>query len=104
MRLTHIVRRLLQLPVFTGIAVITLAIGIGANSGDLQRDRGLCLLKPLPYPNPDELVVLDHSAAGIGLNHAGAAPVPIFHLPGEDAAVRGHGDVATRHRECDRPR
>jgi len=66
MRLHHIVRRLLQLPVFTAVAVITLAIGIGANSAIFSVIEGV-LLKPLPYPNPDDLVVLDHSAAGIGL-------------------------------------
>jgi predicted permease len=36
------------------------------------------LLKPLPYPKPDELVVLDHSAAGINLKNAGAAPFLYF--------------------------
>jgi predicted permease len=77
MRLHHIVRRLLQLPVFTAVAVITLAIGIGANSAIFSVIEGV-LLKPLPYPNPDELVVLDHSAAGIGLKSTGAAPFLYF--------------------------
>ena len=77
MRLHHIVRRLLQLPVFTAVAVITLAIGIGANSAIFSVIEGV-LLKPLPYPNPDELVVLDHSAAGINLKSTGAAPFLYF--------------------------
>jgi putative ABC transport system permease protein len=90
MRLHHIVRRLLQLPVFTAVAVITLAIGIGANSAIFSVIEGV-LLKPLPYPNPDELVVLDHNAAGIGLNHAGAAPFLYFTYR-EDGRV--FGDIA----------
>ena len=90
MRVTHIVRRLLQLPVFTAVAVITLAIGIGANSAIFSVIEGV-LLKPLPYPNPDELVVLDHNAAGIGLNHTGAAPFLYFTYR-EDSRV--FGDVA----------
>jgi putative ABC transport system permease protein len=90
MRLHHIVRRLLQLPVFTAVAVITLAIGIGANSAIFSVIEGV-LLKPLPYPNPDELVVLDHSAAGLGLKHAGAAPFLYFTYR-EDGRV--FGDVA----------
>ena len=77
MRLTHIVRRLLHLPVFTSIAVLTLAIGIGANSAIFSVIEGV-LLKPLPYPNPDELIVVDHNAAGIGLKNAGAAPFLYF--------------------------
>src|SRR5262249_9902290 len=32
------------------------------------------LLKPLPYPHPDQLVVVDHAAPGVGLERAGAAP------------------------------
>src|SRR6266487_1010315 len=90
MRLHHIVRRLLQLPVFTAVAVLTLAIGIGANSAIFSVIEGV-LLKPLPYPNPDELVVLDHDAAGIGLKHAGAAPF-LFFTYREDGRV--FGDVA----------
>jgi putative ABC transport system permease protein len=90
MRLHHIVRRLLQLPVFTAVAVLTLAIGIGANSAIFSVIEGV-LLKPLPYPNPDELVVLDHSAGGIGLKHVGAAPFLYFTYR-EDGRV--FGDVA----------
>ena len=77
MRMTHVLRGLVRVPVFTAVAVITLAIGIGANSAIFSVIEGV-LLKPLPYPNPDELVVLDHDAAGLSLNHAGAAPFLYF--------------------------
>src|SRR5437763_1665094 len=77
MRLNQILRRLLQLPLFTSVAVLTLAIGIGANATIFSVIEGV-LLKPLPYPYPDELVILDHSAAGIGLKSAGAAPFLYF--------------------------
>jgi putative ABC transport system permease protein len=77
MRLTHIVRRLLQLPGFTIIAVLTLAIGIGANAAIFSVIEGV-LLKPLPFPYPDQLVVLDTSAPGVGLKQTGAAPFLYF--------------------------
>ncbi|HMC76472.1 MAG TPA: ABC transporter permease [Vicinamibacterales bacterium] len=77
MRLKQILRRLLQFPVFTAGAVLTIAIGIGANAAVFSVIEGI-LLKPLPYPQPDELVVLDHTAPGVNLQHTGSAPFLYF--------------------------
>ena len=85
MRLTHILRRLLQLPLFTTVAVLTLAIGIGANAAIFSVVDGV-LLKPLPYPKADELIVLDHAAPGISLKSAGAAPF-LYYTYREDGRV-----------------
>jgi predicted permease len=84
-RLRHILRRLLQLPVFTTVAVLTLAIGIGANAAIFSVVDGV-LLKPLPYPRADELIVLDHSAMGINLKSTGAAPF-LYYTYREDGRV-----------------
>jgi predicted permease len=65
------------MPLFTGVAVVTLGIGIGANTAVFSVIEGV-LLKPLPYPRPDELVVLDHAAPGVNLASAGAAPFQYF--------------------------
>jgi predicted permease len=77
MRLSHILRRLLTMPVFTTVAVLTLAIGIGANAAIFSVIEGV-LLKPLPYPHADELVVLDQKAAGLGMQSTGGAPFLYF--------------------------
>jgi putative ABC transport system permease protein len=77
MRLNHILRRLAKMPGFTAVAVLTLAIGIGANTAIFSVVEGV-LLKALPYPNPDELVTLDHSAPGVNLPHTGIAPFLYF--------------------------
>jgi putative ABC transport system permease protein len=77
MRFKHIVRRLMHVPMFTGIAVVTLAIGIGANAAIFSVIEGV-LLKPLPYPRPEELVQIDHAAPGVNISNAGMAPFLYF--------------------------
>ena len=51
------VRSLLKRPALTIIAIVTLAIGIGANSAVFSVVNAL-LLKPLPFPDPDRIVAL----------------------------------------------
>jgi len=85
MRVIQIVRRLLQLPVFTSVAVLTLAIGIGANSAIFSVVEGV-ILKPLPFAHAEQLVVIDHAAPGLGIKEIGAAPF-LYYTYREDARV-----------------
>jgi len=77
MRLNQVLRSLARMPGFTSLAVLTLAIGIGANAAIFSVIEGV-ILKPLPYPRPNELVTIDHAAPGVKIEHAGSAPFLYF--------------------------
>ena len=62
----------MRLPMFTALTVVTLGLGIGANTAIFSVIQGV-LLKPLPYPQADDLVSVNHSAPGVNLPNAGTA-------------------------------
>ena len=86
----HVLRRLVGQPLFTAIAVATLAIGIGANAAIFSVVQAV-LLKPLPFHHPDALVAVDHAAPGVGLSHAGAAPFLHFTYAAESKTLQDIG-------------
>ena len=75
--LKYILRGFARAPMFAVVAVITIAIGIGANSAIFSVIEGV-LLKPLPYPAPDGLVGVWQTAPGIGITDLNASPATYF--------------------------
>jgi hypothetical protein len=64
--LRYIIRKLLRSPGFTLISVLTLAVGIGANTAIFSIVHAV-MLRPLPFPEADRLYGLWHSAPGLNL-------------------------------------
>ncbi len=52
-------------PAFTAIAIIALALGIGANTAIFSVVNAI-LLKPLPYKNPEQLMIIWEEATNLG--------------------------------------
>lgn len=75
--LLQIVRRLLRTPLFTIVTVLTLGAGVGANVAVFSVVEGV-LLKPLPYPHPESLVGVWHSAPGLNIDNLNMAPSNYF--------------------------
>ncbi len=71
--LRYAVRRLIRSPLFSLVAVLTLAIGIGANTAIFSLVNGI-LLKPLPFDHPEELVGVWHTAPGLGFDDVNQSP------------------------------
>jgi predicted permease len=64
---------------FTAAALVTLAIGIGANTAVFSVVNGV-LIKPLPYPQSEELVGVWHSAPGVGFKDGAVNVAPTMYF------------------------
>jgi putative ABC transport system permease protein len=64
---TYSLRVLLKSYAFTIVVILTLALGIGANTAIFSFANGI-LLRPLPYPQSDRLVALDENALKRGVD------------------------------------
>ena len=76
-RLRQVFRRLMRTPLFTAITLITLAVGVGANTVIFSVIEGV-LIKPLPYSHPEQLIGVWHTAPGVGMKSLNMAAFLYF--------------------------
>ena len=70
------VRQLLKSPGFVATAVLTLAVGIGATTAIFSIVEGV-LLRPLPFPHSDRLMVVSDILQGVGVSGNGEIGVTV---------------------------
>src|SRR5690349_8862049 len=76
-QLRQVLRKLGRTPMFTAITLVTIALGVGANTAVFSVIEGI-LLKPLPYPHPEQLLSVSHFAPGINMRELPMAPTSYF--------------------------
>ena len=75
--LRYALRLLCQSPGFTIVAVCALALGIGANTA-IFSTLSAVILRPLPYDDPERVVMVFEDATSIGFAHNTPAPANFF--------------------------
>ena len=95
-------RGLARTKAFTAVTLLTVALGVGANTAIFSIVHGV-LLRPLPFREPERLVTLWEIRPR---RHGSSAPVAnhrseLLRLGGTGADPRAHGDLRIRGHELD---
>src|SRR6202041_3159595 len=89
----QVLRRLGRAPLFTAVTLITLAVGVGANTVIFSVLQGV-LLKPLPYPHAEQLIGVWHTAPGLGFKELNMSPSVYFIDREQSATLQDIGAYA----------
>jgi predicted permease len=98
--LRYSLRLFRQAPTFTAIAILALALGIGANSAIFSTLDSV-VFRPLPYHDPDRVVMVFEDATLVGFPRNTPAPANYFdwkaqnHVFTDMAAIRYRGMTVT---------
>ena len=87
----HALRRMRKAPGFTAAVIVTLALGIGANTATFGVIDSI-LIRPLAYPDAEALVSVWHTAPGLpGLSSLGCSPSMYFTYREENRSFEQFG-------------
>ncbi|HEX6535603.1 MAG TPA: ABC transporter permease [Gemmatimonadaceae bacterium] len=90
----YAVRSLSRVPGFALASVLTLALGIGANTAIFSVVNGV-ILRPLPFPHPERLVFISSDFTPLGLDHFPIDPAEYLELRERSRSFRDIGAYAT---------
>ena len=93
--LRHAVRALISSPVFTAVTVITLALGIGANSAIFSLVNAV-LLRPLGYQDPERLMMIHEIIPESRVPRFGVSPADYLDLDQYQGSFTDIGVYRTR--------
>lgn len=94
----HSLRALLSSPIFTAVTVVTLALGIGANSAIFSLVNAV-LLRPLGYQDPERLMMIHEIIPESRVPRFGVSPVDYLDLDQYQASFTDIGAYRTRTME-----
>src|SRR5947209_10800790 len=104
--LRHAARNLVRTPGFTAVTILTLALGIGANTAIFSVVNAV-ILRPLGYPEPDRLVYISSQFPKMGFDQFWVSPPEFLELQERTRAFAAVGAFATNQANlsaADRPR
>src|SRR4051812_43872426 len=102
----HAVRNLIRTPAFALVTILTLALGIGANTAIFSVVNAV-ILRPLGYPEPDRLVYITSQFPTMGFDQFWVSPPEFLELQERTKAFSSVGAFATSQANLsatDRPR
>jgi len=94
----HAVRALIKSPIFTAVTVLTLALGIGANSAIFSLVNAV-LLRPLGYQEPERLLMIYERIPQSGVPRFGVSPPDYADLDQHQGSFTDLGVYRTRTME-----
>jgi putative ABC transport system permease protein len=103
--LRHAVRNLARTPGFALVTILTLALGIGANTAIFSVVNAV-ILRPLGYPHPEQLVYISSQFPTMGFDQFWVSPPEFFELQERARAFEAVGaySIGQVNVSADRPR